>query len=205
MVEGRRQGVFALATSIVPQRRIGMNTNQTEKLAQIKRDLRCAQPRKPLSRRAAVGGRRRGDGASPCKHGPRHRPRLRCVASPPLPKDTKAPLRGDTKRRVCDAPAQKGNGERGTGNGERGTANRRFFVSGRRPAFVSRGLGCEASGQDPCGEAASLLGGLHARDCRKPTASKPRVFVAARKRPSLLIRPMLNGHFGISREVDEQT
>ena len=38
-----------------------------------------------------------------------------------------------------------------------------LFVSGRRPAFVSRGVGCEASGKGPCVEAASLLGGLHAR------------------------------------------
>ena len=60
------------------------------------------------------------------------------------------------------APTRKGkeNGERGQ---MRPKGNLVFFVSGRRPAFVSRGVGCEASGQGPCWEAASLLDGLHAR------------------------------------------
>ncbi len=45
--------------------------------------MRFARPRKPLSRRAAVGGLRAGDCADPCKHGHRHPPALamRCIAA----------------------------------------------------------------------------------------------------------------------------
>ncbi len=41
------------------------------------------------------------------------------------------------------------------------------FVSGQRPAFVSRGVGCEASRQRPCQKATSLLGGFPARPCQE--------------------------------------
>lgn len=82
---------------------------------------------------------------------PSSAPAMRCIAVEP--KDTKTPLCGDTKTTLTRLHKS-----------EMLVSENSFvlFVSGRRPAFVSRGAKCEASWQGHCRKAASLLVSLHA-------------------------------------------
>ncbi len=90
---------------------------------------------KPLSLRVANDDRLSNKGASVGKHRLRLRVLKRRYASPPLPKDTEAPLAGTRNRRV--APALKGSVVSGSSN--QGT--RESFREGRSP------VSCRAGGQ----------------------------------------------------------